>query len=174
MVLNKTDHPSEILKEIIEGIQNHLFEISEEESALKMPEKWSKKEILGHLIYSATNNLIRFVKNQKSKELVFDTYDQEQWVNAGNYQNRSWNEVINTWTHFHYHMVHLMANVPEETLIKKLNRHNLDKIAFRHLQKEESTTLLYLMLDYIGHLEHHFLQIIPSYQTVLKSYANEI
>ena len=42
-----------------------LTQISETEFAAKpLPHKWSKKEILGHLIDSAQNNIRRFVVSQ--------------------------------------------------------------------------------------------------------------
>ncbi|MFJ7886947.1 hypothetical protein ACIQYL_02530 [Lysinibacillus xylanilyticus] len=51
------------------------------------PQKWSKKEILGHLCDSAINNLERFIKIQYEKEpLVLTPYDQVHWVKIQDYQ----------------------------------------------------------------------------------------
>jgi hypothetical protein len=44
------------------------------------PDRWSKKEILGHLIDSAANNHQRFVRAQGTPRLEFPGYEQEFWV----------------------------------------------------------------------------------------------
>lgn len=46
------------------------------------PSTWSVKEIVGHLIDSASNNLQRFVRLQVSDSLVFPDYSQDNdaWV----------------------------------------------------------------------------------------------
>lgn len=51
------------------------------------PEKWSKKEIVGHLIDSAQNNLRRFIVGQYEGTPPHVVYDQDFWVKANNYQN---------------------------------------------------------------------------------------
>src|SRR5687768_6240387 len=60
-----------------------LRTISAEESARKSAsDKWSIKEVLGHLIDSAANNHQRFVRAQFTDDPVFPGYEQEKWVNA--------------------------------------------------------------------------------------------
>ena len=46
----------------------------------RAPGKWSKREILGHLIDSAANNHQRFVRAQQSPRLEFPRYAQDDWV----------------------------------------------------------------------------------------------
>lgn len=60
---------------IIDKVPNILSEISEENMSVKpLPTKWSKKEIIGHLIDSATNNHQRFVRGQfeYNPEILYD------------------------------------------------------------------------------------------------------
>ena len=77
----------QILKNIVEEELHRFAEIYEEDWAYKIsPEKWSKKEILGHLCDSALSNIRRFVVTQyKENENI--VYDQDFWVKAQNYQN---------------------------------------------------------------------------------------
>src|SRR6185436_12071230 len=61
-------------------------QFSEEEWAAKPdPKKWSKKEILGHLVDSAQNNIRRFIVGQyeNNPQIV---YNQDQWVAMQVYQ----------------------------------------------------------------------------------------
>src|SRR4030095_2595683 len=57
---------------VVETASQQLRLLQETEVSLKpAPGKWSKKEILGHLIDSATNNHQRFVRTQMTEELIF-------------------------------------------------------------------------------------------------------
>ena len=58
------------------------------------PGKWSKKEIIGHLIDSAANNHGRFVRAQLQEDLIFLGYDQDAWVRLQHYRERSWNDLV--------------------------------------------------------------------------------
>ncbi len=49
-------------------------------------ERWTKKEVLGHLIDSASNNHQRFVRGQIAVRQDFPGYEQEQWVRIQGYQ----------------------------------------------------------------------------------------
>ncbi len=54
-------------------------------AAKPVPERWSKQEVLGHLIDSAMNNIRRLVVSQyePNQKMI---YYQDQWVAAQNYQ----------------------------------------------------------------------------------------
>src|SRR3977135_991386 len=70
----------EELKETIESAAPRLLQISEAQSEQpRAEEHWSAKQIIGHLIDSATNNHARFVLGQLKNDLVFPGYDQDQW-----------------------------------------------------------------------------------------------
>ncbi|MBK9046740.1 MAG: hypothetical protein IPL74_08565 [Bacteroidetes bacterium] len=68
----------------IENVPNVLIQI-EDEMAKKSLQKWSKKEILGHLIDSATNNHQRFVRGQ-FETVPEISYDQNNWNTFSYYQ----------------------------------------------------------------------------------------
>jgi len=71
----------------VEMMRKNLAGIAEREASAKAePDGWSKKEILGHLVDSAGNNLQRFVRAMLSDELTFPEYQQTRWVEAQGYQ----------------------------------------------------------------------------------------
>ncbi|HYP00272.1 MAG TPA: DinB family protein [Pyrinomonadaceae bacterium] len=120
---------------------------------------WTPKEIVGHLIDSAANNHARFVRAQFTDDLVFDGYEQEQWVQAQRYNEESWPLLVALWKNYNLHLLHVMAAAPEATLRQPRTRHTLDKIAWQAVDAGQPATLEYLMTDYIGHLKSHLRQI---------------
>jgi hypothetical protein len=138
-----------------------LMAISEERAGIKINENvWSKKEILGHLIDSASNNHHRFVRANFTEDLLFDGYVQDDWVKAQNYQNVPFEKIIQFWCVYNFHLAHMIDNIESETLYKERSSHNLDKIAFNTVPSYQSVTLAYFINDYIEHLKHHLSQII--------------
>src|SRR5437867_2017768 len=99
----------ELLKEFQETITigyERLSLVSEADSASKpTPSKWSKKEIIGHLIDSASNNHQRFVRVQLYDGLDLPGYEQERWVAVQDYQNAGWANLLVLWKSFNEHLV---------------------------------------------------------------------
>ena len=138
-----------------------LLQISEAQSATPRAEdKWSSKQIIGHLIDSATNNHVRFVNAQLSDDLVFAGYDQEKWVQANGYQERPWTELVNDWLLCNRRLLHMIDLIPDGELKKKRSRHSLDQIAWQMVPRDQPTTLEYLIRDYLGHMKSHLRQIL--------------
>jgi len=114
------------------------------------PVKWSKKEILGHLVDSATNNLHRFVRGQYG-EVPHIVYDQDEWVKIQNYQEMPFGEIINLWQIVNKQIAHILKNIPEDKLNNQVNTGK---------GNEELHSLGYLADDYLVHLNHHLEQIL--------------
>ena len=123
------------------------------------PGKWSPKEIIGHLIDSASNNHQRFVRAQWQEDLVFPGYSQDRWVASQRYQDAPWEELLDLFESFNRQLVRVMAAIPADVRERPRTRHNFHRIAFRTLPETEPATLNYLMQDYVAHLEHHLRQI---------------
>ena len=155
---------AEFLKDFgdtIETASSRLLEISEERSAVPRVEgKWSRKQIIGHLIDSAANNHSRFVRAQFSDELNFPGYEQEAWVDSQRYQEKDWNELIQLWKLYNRHILHIMKVTPEETRMKLRLKHNLHVIASDKLSPDEPVTLDWFMRDYVDHMKKHLGQIL--------------
>ena len=159
------------LKTIITNAEQKLQLISESKFSNKsFPKKWSKKEVLGHLIDSAVNNLTRFSKAAVEQTYFFDRYDQDQWVVMNDYQNRHSKDLIQLWSCLNSHIIRLINGIPEEILLKKVTEHNFDEICMLIVEKGSSSSLSYLIWDYLYHLEHHLSQIITNYEYELTNF----
>jgi hypothetical protein len=144
----------------VEAAAPRLLAMDDEATAQRSaPGKWSPREILGHLIDSASNNHQRFVRAQWQDDLVFQGYDQDAWVSAQRYQDAAWRDLVTLWRAFNLHLAHVMRNVPAEVRQQPRVRHNLDRVAFVPVPADQPATLEYFMEDYVGHLQHHLRQI---------------
>jgi hypothetical protein len=138
-----------------------LMEIPADQSQLPRAEgKWSPREIIGHLIDSASNNHQRFVRAQFTDDLVFAGYEQEGWVRVQDYQNEDWTDLVQLWRLYNQHLLHLISLVPEETRLKLRYKHNLHQIASDSLSETEPVTLDWFIRDYLEHMKKHLSQIL--------------
>ncbi len=114
------------------------------------PEKWSKKEILGHLVDSGINNLQRFTEIQfESKPYKIRTYNQNKLVKSNDYQNIDSKAILALWKSINDQILHLIKIQTPETLSYEII-----------LVDGNISDLRFLMEDYVNHLEHHLNQII--------------
>lgn len=151
-------------KHTILSAEQKLLSLSEQQSETpRAPGKWSPKEIIGHLIDSASNNHQRFVRAQFKNDLIFDGYEQDEWVKVQHYQSEEWNQLVTLWKTYNLHLLHLIAQIPDSILKKEHNRHNLDELAFKPVPREKPATLEYFIIDYFDHLKHHLRQIFPDF-----------
>jgi hypothetical protein len=151
-----SEKAGETLASLINEIKPKLDKIKNKESELKpSPDKWSQKEILGHLIDSAIINHQRFVRALMQDELVFPEYNQDEWVRFQKYNSSKWSDLVNHWYYLNLHLSGVMNSAPEEAVNRKRHAHNLNKIAWQTVPADQSTSLDYFMKDYIRHLEHH-------------------
>ncbi len=135
-----------------------LIALSETESAARpAPDKWSPKEIIGHLIDSAANNHQRFVRAQQGiTDLHAYRYAQEFWVQSQDYQAANWPNLVALWYAYNAHLAHVVSRIRPEFLETLLSAWG-----------DEPLTLRFVAEDYVQHLRHHLGQIFP-----LKSVAH--
>lgn len=120
-----------------------------EYSKKEIPEKWSKKETLGHLIDSGINNLQRFTEIQfKPKPFKISSYNQDQLVIANNYQNADTEGLIDFWIAINERIIQIMSLQTEDTLSYSME-----------LTDGSLSDLKFLMKDYVAHMDHHLDQI---------------
>jgi len=124
------------------------------------PGKWSPREVIGHLVDSASTNHQRFVRARWKDDLIFDPYEQEGWVEAGDYQHAPWLDLVGLFAAFNRQLARVMATTPGEVRMREHTRHNLDRLAWRTVPASRPATLDYFMNDYVGHLEHHLKQVL--------------
>lgn len=111
---------------------------------------WSVKEIVGHLVDSASNNHQRFVRLQVADSLSFPDYSQDNnaWVSIQHYQQAPWDDLLALWRSFNLHLARVIGTVDERCI---------DRIWA--VDEDTSITLGELMTDYLRHLKDHLQQI---------------
>jgi hypothetical protein len=135
----------EYLTDIIPSL---ITEMGEESFSLKISkDKWSKKEIIGHLIDSATNNHQRFVRGQFEMTPEI-SYNQNKWNEFSFYQQINAEQIISFWTIYNKQLLEIIKRIPIDNLKREI------KIG------ENIFTLKFLIADYVEHLEHHLKQIV--------------
>src|SRR5215208_3106006 len=155
----------------IVSAKTRLSDIPEAQSRQKASaDDWSPIEVLGHLIDSAANNHQRFVRAQLTDDLVFTGYEQDHWVSSQKYRDESWSDVIQLWSSYNLHLVHVASVIPKDVLTKLRVPHTLDQIAFNLVDKNEPATLEYLIRDYLDHLRHHLDQIFQEVAALNRSF----
>lgn len=138
------------LEKILNETPAKLFAFTEEQASRKPgPNKWSKKEILGHLIDSAANNHQRFVRMQIENNLSLPQYKQDEWVAVQHYNSRNWIDLVKFWLICNMHILHVFKNVDASKLA---NTATFPEYGVKTLQ--------FLIDDYIDHMEHHFKQLL--------------
>ena len=138
------------LSRILETVPPRLLAIKDGEAARPAAiDKWSRKEVLGHLVDSASNNHQRFVRAQLVEELHFPPYEQEGWVGVQRYRDEPWDAIVELWRAYNRHLLHVMAAVPESRYEHRC-----------HSGSSEPVTLRDHMVDYVVHLDHHLAQIL--------------
>lgn len=134
--------------EILRTVPALLLKFSDEEATeKKRPGKWSKKQLMGHLIDSAANNHQRFVRMQIEDKLHLQQYRQNEWVEVQHYNQKTWTEVVELWRVYNTHLLFIMRTVKNSTL---------SHTAFFPDYGELS--LKFLMEDYVKHMDHHLKQ----------------
>lgn len=109
-------------------------------------EKWSIKEIFGHLVDSAANNYQRFVRLQETDRLVFPGYNYN-WIEIIKYNSYPYIQIVELWKQYNLLLCHLFENISDS---------NLKNI---WIIDDQELTLQFLITDYIDHLEIHLKQL---------------
>lgn len=144
-----TNNAVQRIQYLCDTIPSLLSQIPAEEFSLKpAPGKWSKKEILGHLLDSAANNHQRFVRAQ-FEDVPFIVYDQDNWNGASRYGDMDGAHVISFWEAYNRHIAEIIKRIPEQALSRLCRTH-----------EPEPVTLQWVIDDYVRHMEYHLRQIV--------------
>jgi hypothetical protein len=142
---------AENLRKTVNEIGPLLMLIEEEDAASKsVIGKWSKKEIIGHLIDSACNNQQKFIRTMADSQLEFVGYQQNFWVDVQKYNTRGWYDLVFLWSTYNLHLAHIIENVNPELLTNEIT-----------IENAGTFKLEFIMKDYVEHLKHHLKQILP-------------
>lgn len=115
------------------------------------PGKWSKQEILGHLIDSALNNLKRFTEIQfLPQPCKVISYRQNDLVVINHYQDLPLTHLLDLWKALNQQISYVVQNIPPE---------KLDYPVDPQYDNGEMKSLGWIICDYVAHLEHHLRQV---------------
>ncbi len=149
------------LREVVTAVTPRLLALSEEEASRSpAPGKWSAKEVVGHLIDSASNNHQRVVRARFTDDLVCPGYEQEKWVAVQRYASAPWPDLVGLWRLFNLHLARVVEATPDSVRRQPRTRHNLHQVAWQAVPQDQPATLEYFMRDYVEHLKHHVAQIL--------------
>ncbi len=118
------------------------------------PPRWSKIEVLGHLIDSACNNQHKFVRAMEQPHIELAGYAQNHWVAVQRYQSADWSHLVDLWSLYNHHLAHIIEQAPLAALGNTVTITGPNGPA-------GPFTLAFIMADYTEHLKHHLLQILP-------------
>jgi hypothetical protein len=126
-----------------------LLTVTEEQSAEPaLPGGWSRKQLIGHLIDSASNNHQRFVRAALQDSVTLPGYDQEGWSRAQFVQDAPWSLLIGLWANYNRYLAHVIAHLAAGKLDVPIR-----------IGSYEPMTLRFVAEDYLVHLNHHLAQI---------------
>src|SRR5579863_6002372 len=140
---------SEKLSRAVEFAEPILQKVTEADSntpALKGG--WSRKQVIGHLIDSASNNHQRFVRASLQGSLEFPGYDQDGCVRVQAIQSAPWPLLLTLWANYNLYLAHVIAHLPADKLETSCR-----------VGEYKPVTLRFLAEDYLTHLLHHLGQI---------------
>jgi hypothetical protein len=136
------------LTQILTRVPESLRAITESQSTeRRIDGKWCAKEVLGHLIDSASNNHQRFVRAQLAGLYEGPGYSQNEWVHAQSYASAPWTDLADLWTSYNRHLLHVMTHMDRATLETPCR-----------IGTGEPVGLGFVVTDYVDHMENHLKQ----------------
>jgi hypothetical protein len=111
------------------------------------------KQIVGHIVDSASNNTHRIVHLQyQPTPLIFPNYatlgNNDLWIAIQDYQNEDWMTLIRLWKYSLLHIIHVIKNI------------NTDKMKNEWISGPgEKVTLEAMVTDFPQHLRLHLTEI---------------
>jgi hypothetical protein len=139
---------------LIDEWTSKLLTLSEDIITLrKNSQNRTIKQIIGHMIDSASNNTHRIVHLQyQPSPLIYPDYanlgNNDKWITIQNYQTENWNDLLQLWKYSNIHIVHVINNV---------NFEKLDNQWITALNK--SVSLKEMIMDYLRHFKLHIAEI---------------
>src|ERR1700761_912651 len=97
--------------EVASALRGELGRYNDETASFHLDGKWSAKQVIGHLIDSAVNNLQRIVRLESSAEVQTLNYDQDAWVAVQRYADKDWAQLLHLWNHLNDHIAWTMRQV---------------------------------------------------------------
>ncbi|HHV60808.1 MAG TPA: DinB family protein [Clostridiaceae bacterium] len=152
--MNEFAKNNQELLRLIDEWEQKLLQLPEDLITRKRtPQSWSIKEIIGHLVDSASNNTHRIIHLQyQESPLKFPDYasfgNNDKWVEIQNYQDENWHDLVQLWKYSNIHIAHVIDNVSME---------KLDNVWINALNK--TISLRSMITNYVEHFKVHLKDI---------------
>jgi hypothetical protein len=138
----------DIARELSEIVSNHYekyYNLDDQKaSVILSADKWSLKEIIGHLIDSASNNHQRFVRLHINNKIDFPIYHYD-WISIENFNSMKFTDLISLWKYFNILLSHIINNVTD------------DKLSNIWETGGTKLTLKFIITDYLRHIKEHIM-----------------
>ncbi len=111
------------------------------------------KQIVGHMIDSASNNTHRMVHLQYQRSpFNFPNYatfgNNDRWIAIQNYQDEDWQNLVQHWKYANLHVAHVIANIREDRLDNQWIAGPGELVSLKDMTN-----------DYLRHLDLHLSEI---------------
>ena len=152
--MNEFEINNQALLQLIEEWEPKLLALSDEMITNRPDdESWAIKEIVGHMIDSASNNTHRIIHLQyQPSPLIFPDYasfgNNDRWVAIQDYQTENWNDLVQLWKYVNKHIVHIIRHVNPD----KLDNEWITALG-------EKVSLRVMIIDYLRHFKLHLSEI---------------
>ena len=152
--MNEFRTNNQALLDLIEIWEPRLLALSESAVTVRRnSQNRNIKQIVGHLIDSASNNTHRIVHLQyQPSPFDFPNYatfgNNDRWIAIQNYESENWTNLVQLWKYINFHLIHVINNVNED----KLDNQWISAT-------EEYVSLKNMIIDYLGHVKLHLREI---------------
>ena len=152
--MNEFETNNRELLELVDEWEPKLLALPDEIITYRLDnDTWTIKEIIGHLIDSASNNTHRIIHLQyQPTPFLFPNYasmgNNDRWVIIQDYQTEDWNDLVQLWKYINKHLVHIIRRI------------NLDKLENEWISSaDENISLRAMIVDYLRHVKIHLYEI---------------
>ena len=134
--------------------KDKLLSLSEEKITVpRNSQNRSVKQIVGHMVDSASNNTHRTIHLQyRESPLEFPNYatygNNDRWISIQKYQNENWEDLVHLWKYTNLHFAHVIQHINPEKLNNEWLADNNIKI-----------TLKEMVEDFVPHFRLHLGEI---------------
>ncbi len=145
-------------EELVDTFENLMIE-NRGISEIKLgPEKWTLKEIVGHLIDSASNNHQRFVRLQLGQTITLPGYGAEEWVAVSNMPHLDYLFVVRFWKMYNKYLLNIIKGIKPKSI----------ENTWKTVDGKEKS-LGFLIDDYYAHMKLHLKMFVERKEEIEKS-----
>jgi uncharacterized damage-inducible protein DinB len=135
---------TQTLARLLDETLSQLRALSEEQAASRYaPDKWSIKEVLGHIIDSERIFSYRALRFARNDQTPLPGYEQDDYVREGHFDNRQWSDLVDEFEMVRRATLGLLRSLDEEAWLR------------RGTANESEVTVRALCFIMAGHETHH-------------------